>query len=156
MILKAIHQLKLVNNHLQMLLCRPQWLPPSVLPFIVIFRPIFLVIFFSKSSRFLYYITMPSQIILVPGLQRKLSNISINVIEYDKVMFIEVKKAWRSWVMPTIQCVMSPRRLFSSSRVFQLILWTHSQPTYIKIVFFLRNGKQICRSCKIPIKNYRN
>ena len=83
MILKAIHQLKLVNNHLQMLLCRPQWLPPSVLPFIVIFRPIFLVIFFPNPRDFFIILQCLRKLFQCPDYKESfliLTSMSLNMI----------------------------------------------------------------------------
>ena len=50
----------------------------------------------------------------------------------------------------------SPRRFLSSSRVFQHVLWTHPRPIHAERIPPLRNGTQVCRSCKSPTENHRN
>jgi len=37
--------------------------------------------------------------------------------------------------------LMSPQRLFTSSRVFEPVLWTHPRPTHAKRIPSIRNGK---------------
>jgi hypothetical protein len=51
---------------------------------------------------------------------------------------------------------MSPRRLFTSSRIFEPMLWTHPRPAHAERIPSIRNGKQVRRSSKAPTENHRN
>ena len=49
-----------------------------------------------------------------------------------------------------------PWWLLSSRLRFEHVMWTHPRPTHAKRIHSLWNGKQVCRSCKIPTENHRN
>lgn len=51
---------------------------------------------------------------------------------------------------------MSPRRLFTSSRIFEPILWSHPRPAHAERVPSIRNGKKVRRRSKVPTENHRN
>ena len=51
---------------------------------------------------------------------------------------------------------LSPRRLFTTSKVFEPVLWTHPRPLHADRVPSSRNGKNVRRNTKAPTEAHRN
>jgi len=51
---------------------------------------------------------------------------------------------------------LSPRRLSTSSKLFEVVQWTYARPPHAEKSPCIRNGKSICRNEKAPTEDHRN